>query len=119
MCPILQSLILPFAYLMHEQSAVVMDLLESTSTEVKVEGGGEPRFVVKSGLEVFTRKWVADSETFQGFWAQRVRLVLPFPLALAYHNQLQCLTYALRLGLFLTLQHHCFDQALGIWEKYP
>lgn len=58
---------------MHEQSSVVLDLLEATSLEVKVEEGGQTQTTTKSGLEVFVRKWVVDSETFQGFWAQRVR----------------------------------------------
>ncbi|KAK0554348.1 hypothetical protein OC845_000795 [Tilletia horrida] len=67
-----QSLILPFAYLMQEQAAVVLELLESTSVQVTVptSTGSEQRSL--SGLEALTTKWVEDCETFQGFWAQRI-----------------------------------------------
>lgn len=73
--PYSQSLILPFAFLMNDQASVVLDLLESTLTEVTISEGGQTHQVQRSGLEVFTRKWVEDAETFQGFWAQRVRWV--------------------------------------------
>ncbi|KAE8222867.1 hypothetical protein CF319_g3999 [Tilletia indica] len=67
-----QSLILPFAFLMQEQAAVVLDLLESTTVEVMVANatGAETRQV--SGLEALATKWVEDCETFRGFWAQRI-----------------------------------------------
>lgn len=58
---------------MNDQASVVLDLLESTLTEVTISEGGQTHQVQRSGLEVFTRKWVEDAETFQGFWAQRVR----------------------------------------------
>ncbi|TKY91057.1 hypothetical protein EX895_001056 [Sporisorium graminicola] len=67
-----QSLIVPVAYLMHdndEQAKQVMDLLESiqvapAAADASAESG--------NGLVVLCKKWVDNVETFQGFWAQRV-----------------------------------------------
>ena len=65
----IQSLIVPIAYLMHNDDAQanqVMDLLQGVvvaSAEQSQSG---------SGLEVLLRKWADNAETVHGFWAQRV-----------------------------------------------
>ena len=56
----LQSLIVPFAFLIHNQRDTVLDLLEGQAVD------GTP------ALEVFTRTWCENAETFQGFWPPRV-----------------------------------------------
>lgn len=68
-----QSLILPFAYIMLEQSSTVLDHLETVQVPLPAdsplrEGGRESI----SGLEILARRWVENAETFQGFWAQSV-----------------------------------------------
>ncbi|KAI0082121.1 ARM repeat-containing protein [Panus rudis PR-1116 ss-1] len=57
----IQSLIIPFAFLIHNgQRDTVLSLLETTN----VEG--------RSGLDVLIQTWSENAETFQGFWAIRV-----------------------------------------------
>jgi hypothetical protein len=56
-----QSLILPFAYLIHTQMDTVLQLLES----VNVEG--------KTGVQIVLERWCEYVETFQGFWNIRIR----------------------------------------------
>lgn len=58
-----QSLILPFAYLMHSQVEVVLQLLEN----MEVDG--------KRGLDVLMTTWCDLVDTFHGFWSIRVRCV--------------------------------------------
>jgi len=64
-----QSLILPFAYLMLEQSTVVIELLEGLQVTLPASEGVQ----TASGLEILARKWVETAETISGFWAERVR----------------------------------------------
>jgi hypothetical protein len=59
----LQSLIIPFAFLIHTQMDTVLNLLESTTTTTD-----PPR----NGLEVLAKAWCENAETFIGFWPTRV-----------------------------------------------
>ncbi|KAI0726869.1 ARM repeat-containing protein [Fomitopsis betulina] len=56
----IQSLVVPFSFLIHNQRDAVLDLLESAN----IEG--------RSGLDILLQTWCENEETFQGFWAQRV-----------------------------------------------
>ncbi|KAF8753686.1 ARM repeat-containing protein [Rhizoctonia solani] len=56
----LQSLIVPFAFLIHTQRDNVLNLLESTSVNSK------------SGLEVFIHAWCENAEMLQGNWPSRI-----------------------------------------------
>lgn len=56
----IQSLVIPFAFLIHNQRDTVLDLLEPTN----VDG--------RSGLDMLLQTWCENEETFQGFWAQRI-----------------------------------------------
>ena len=58
--PLQQSLVIPFAFLIHNQRDTVLDLLEPTN----VDG--------RSGLDILLQTWCENEETFQGFWAQRI-----------------------------------------------
>ncbi|KAI0319475.1 armadillo-type protein [Amylostereum chailletii] len=56
----LQSLVIPFAFLVYNQRDVVLDLLEN----VNVDG--------QSGLHILLNTWCENAGTFQGFWPIRV-----------------------------------------------
>ncbi|KAI0829067.1 ARM repeat-containing protein [Trametes gibbosa] len=56
----LQSLIIPFAFLIYNQRDTVLSLLESTN----VDG--------RSGLDILIQTWCENAETFQGFWPTRI-----------------------------------------------
>ncbi|KAF8215831.1 ARM repeat-containing protein [Mycena galopus ATCC 62051] len=56
----LQSLVIPFAFLIHNQRDTVLDLLES----MNVQG--------RSGLDILIQTWCENAETFQGFWPSRI-----------------------------------------------
>ncbi|KAL1950948.1 hypothetical protein VTO73DRAFT_97 [Trametes versicolor] len=56
----LQSLIIPFAFLIHNQRDTVLTLLEGTN----VAG--------RSGLDILIQTWCENAETFQGFWPTRI-----------------------------------------------
>jgi len=56
----IQSLVIPFAFLIYNQRDTVLDLLENTT----VQG--------RSALDVLLQTWCENAETFQGFWAPRV-----------------------------------------------
>jgi hypothetical protein len=58
----LQSLIIPFAFLVYNHRDAVLDLLEST--RVGAEG--------RSGLDVLLNTWCENAATFQGFWPSRI-----------------------------------------------
>lgn len=60
----LQSLIVPFAFLIRNQRDTVLSLLETTTT---------PTTPPQNALEIFLRAWCDNAEMFQGFWATRVR----------------------------------------------
>ncbi len=58
----MQSLIIPYAYLIHKDPNSVLDLLEGTV----VENG-------QNGLQVLLSSWCENAETFIGNWATRIR----------------------------------------------
>jgi hypothetical protein len=58
----LQSLIIPFAFLVYTHCDAVLDLLESTRV------GEEGRL----GLDVMLNTWAENAATFQGFWPTRI-----------------------------------------------
>ncbi|TDL19426.1 ARM repeat-containing protein [Rickenella mellea] len=55
-----QSLVIPFAFLIHTERDTVVTLLENTN----VDG--------RSGLDILIQTWCENAETFQGFWPTRV-----------------------------------------------
>ncbi|EIW87234.1 ARM repeat-containing protein [Coniophora puteana RWD-64-598 SS2] len=57
----LQSLIIPFAFLVHNQADTVLGLLESKNTS---DG--------RRCLDVVMQTWCENAETFQGFWPTRI-----------------------------------------------
>ncbi|KAL0575020.1 hypothetical protein V5O48_006949 [Marasmius crinis-equi] len=57
----IQSLVIPFAFLINNQRDTVLSLLE----EMKIQPEG------RSGLETLIRTWCENAETFQGFWQSR------------------------------------------------
>ncbi|KAH9962326.1 ARM repeat-containing protein [Russula compacta] len=62
----LQSLIVPFAFLVYSHCDAVVDLLESAWVgEGEGEGG-------RLGLEVLLNTWCENAATFQGFWPTRI-----------------------------------------------
>lgn len=71
----IQSLVLPFAYLMKDQAAVVLDLLESVRVPVEDGSDGSSKSSEVTGLQILAAKWSENVETIQGFWAQRISTV--------------------------------------------
>lgn len=64
-----QSLILPFAYLVHQQLDTVLSLLESMTVP------GQGSLPARSALEVLLTSWCEHADVFQGFWQIKVRCV--------------------------------------------
>lgn len=62
----MQSLVLPFAYLVHQQLETVLSLLENLTIP-----GPPPR----SALEVLLTSWCEFAGDFQGYWNQKVSAV--------------------------------------------
>ncbi len=60
----LQSLVIPFAFLVYTHPEPALDLLEQTRV-----GEGED---ARSGIEVLLNTWCENATTFQGFWPTRV-----------------------------------------------
>lgn len=58
-----QSLILPFAYLMHSQTETVLDLLEN----VHIDG--------RNGVEILLPAWTDNVDSILGFWNIRISSV--------------------------------------------
>ncbi|KAJ7823248.1 ARM repeat-containing protein [Mycena leptocephala] len=56
----LQSLVIPFTFLINNQRDTVLALLES----MNVQG--------RSGLDILIQTWCENAETFQGFWPSRI-----------------------------------------------
>ncbi|KAJ8590544.1 ARM repeat-containing protein [Rhizopogon salebrosus TDB-379] len=56
----IQSLVIPFAFLIYNQADTVLYLLESTTTNGR------------NGLDILIQTWCENAETFQGFWQSRV-----------------------------------------------
>jgi hypothetical protein len=57
---LIQSLVVPFCFLIHNQRDTVLSLLESTD----VQG--------RSGLDILIHTWCENAETFQGYWPTRI-----------------------------------------------
>ncbi|KIM88892.1 hypothetical protein PILCRDRAFT_244255 [Piloderma croceum F 1598] len=56
----LQSLVVPFCFLIYNQRDTVLSLLESTD----VQG--------RSGVDILIHTWCENAETFQGYWPTRI-----------------------------------------------
>ncbi|KAG6857312.1 hypothetical protein H0H87_006505 [Tephrocybe sp. NHM501043] len=76
----LQSLVIPFAFLINNQRDTVLSLLETTT----VDG--------RSGLEILVTTWCENAETFQGFWPSRISTLGLMQLFVAERASLQNLT---------------------------
>ncbi|KAF8870248.1 ARM repeat-containing protein [Mucidula mucida] len=74
-----QSLIIPFAFLITHQQDTVLSLLESTN----VQG--------RSGLDILIHTWCENAETFQGFWASRISSMALSQLFMSERPSLQSL----------------------------
>lgn len=61
-----QSLLLPFAYLLQQQSDTVLTLLENSTVP------GRPGQAPRPALEVLLSQWCDFANDFQGFWNQKV-----------------------------------------------
>jgi len=59
----LQSLVIPFAFLINNQRDTVLSLLESMT----VHG--------RTGLDILVHTWCENAETFQGFWPSRISIL--------------------------------------------
>jgi len=59
----LQSLVIPFVFLIHNQADTVLDMLESTSAQGR------------TALDILIQTWCENAETFQGFWPTRISTV--------------------------------------------
>ncbi|KAI0253279.1 ARM repeat-containing protein [Lactifluus subvellereus] len=75
----LQSLIIPFAFLVYNHRDAVLDLLESM--RVGEEG--------RSGLDVLLNTWCENAATFQGFWPTRISALALCTLLRAERPSLQ------------------------------
>ncbi|OBZ68625.1 Importin-9 [Grifola frondosa] len=75
----LQSLVIPFAFLIHNQRDTVLSLLES----INVQG--------RSGLDILIQTWCENAETFQGFWAIRISTLALCSLYASGRSSLQTL----------------------------
>ncbi|KAF5345146.1 hypothetical protein D9758_009691 [Tetrapyrgos nigripes] len=60
-----QSLVIPFAFLINSQRDTVLSLLEEMN--IQNPSGGANR----TGLDVLIQTWCENAETFQGFWPSR------------------------------------------------
>ncbi|KAF8913175.1 armadillo-type protein [Gymnopilus junonius] len=77
----LQSLVIPFAFLINNQRDTVLSLLET----IDIEG--------RSGLDILIQTWCENAEVFQGFWPSRVStLALTQLFAAEQCQSLQSLT---------------------------
>ncbi|KAF7303143.1 ARM repeat-containing protein [Mycena kentingensis (nom. inval.)] len=78
----LQSLIIPFAFLINNQRDTVLDLLEGEG--MTVDG--------RSGLDILIQTWCENAETFQGFWPSRISTMGLCQLFVSERPSLQSLT---------------------------
>ncbi|KAI0325407.1 ARM repeat-containing protein [Cubamyces sp. BRFM 1775] len=76
----LQSLIIPFAFLIHNQRDTVLSLLEG----MNVDG--------RSGLDILIQTWCENAETFQGYWPTRISALALCALFASERPSLQGLT---------------------------
>jgi hypothetical protein len=74
-----QSLVLPFAYLIHTQLDTVITLVES----IQVNG--------RSGLEVLLSAWTSCHQVIQGYWNTRISYVqyAPAPVSVGKRNRVE------------------------------
>ncbi|EJU02679.1 ARM repeat-containing protein [Dacryopinax primogenitus] len=95
--PFIQSLVIPFAYLLQSERAFVLELLGKTpvrilptgsgvrtggmggswtgtgmATGAQGQGQGQEAGEVRTGLEVLIRIWTENCDSFQGHWATRI-----------------------------------------------
>uniref|UniRef100_A0A0W0FXL4 Importin N-terminal domain-containing protein n=1 Tax=Moniliophthora roreri TaxID=221103 RepID=A0A0W0FXL4_MONRR len=75
----IQSLVIPFAFLINSQRDTVLTLLE----EMNVQG--------RTGLDVLIQTWCENAETFQGFWQSRSSTMALTQLFVSEHPSLQTL----------------------------
>lgn len=73
----LQSLVIPFAFLINNQRDSVLSLLES----MDVQG--------RSGLDILIQTWCENAETFQGFWPGRISTIALTQLFVSERPSLQ------------------------------
>ncbi|KAH9486456.1 Importin-9 [Psilocybe cubensis] len=76
----LQSLVIPFAFLINNQRDTVLSLLESMNIDNR------------SALDILIQTWCENAETFQGFWPSRVSTLALTQLFTAQRPSLQNLT---------------------------
>ena len=76
----IQSLVIPFAFLITNQRDTVLQLLEG----INVNG--------RSGLDILLQTWCENAETFQGFWPGRVSTLGLCELLRAARPSLQQIT---------------------------
>ncbi|KAJ7597774.1 ARM repeat-containing protein [Mycena floridula] len=75
----LQSLVIPFAFLINSQRDTVLSLLET----MNVDG--------RSGLDILIQTWCENAETFQGFWPSRTSSMALSQLFMSERPSLQSL----------------------------
>ena len=73
-------MIIPFAFLIHNQRDTVLSLLEG----MNVDG--------RSGLDILIQTWCENAETFQGFWPTRISALALCALFASERPSLQNLT---------------------------
>lgn len=56
----LQSLVIPFVFLIHNQANTVLGMLETTT----VQG--------RTALDILIQTWCENAETFQGYWPTKI-----------------------------------------------
>ncbi|KAI6120877.1 armadillo-type protein [Pisolithus croceorrhizus] len=76
----LQSLVIPFAFLVYNQADSVISLLESTQVQDR------------SALDIVIHTWCENAETFQGFWPTRISTLALSRLYASARPSLQNLT---------------------------
>jgi hypothetical protein len=75
----LQSLVIPFVFLIHNQADTVLGMLESTSAQGR------------TALDILIQTWCENAETFQGFWPTRISTVTLSRLYASNRSTLQSL----------------------------
>ncbi|KIM47710.1 hypothetical protein M413DRAFT_62252 [Hebeloma cylindrosporum] len=76
----LQSLVIPFAFLINNQRDTLLSLLES----IDVNG--------RTALDILMHTWCENAETFQGFWPSRISTLALMQLFLSERPSLRNLT---------------------------
>ncbi|KAJ6502647.1 armadillo-type protein [Mycena vulgaris] len=73
----LQSLVIPFAFLINNQRDTVLALLESMNVHGRL------------GLDILIQTWCENAETFQGFWPSRISTIALCQLFVSERPSLQ------------------------------